>query len=647
MGEGLGMGEGPASFDAFKQGATDLFSPGPTNAQVTSRAYEIMNSTGGTLKDAMAAASKEMAPGFLRTYGPAAVAGLGAMSAFGGFDTKPVQGGAITQSLMKPVTQRISEEGSQRQMYMQGLPGVQYDKFGAPIFGGSTRLPTYDVPDYNSGGFGLSSSGEEGIMDLPTVYNSPAGSIGSRRVLQPYNNADMYSNLIPRRAAEGGYIQNFAEGGVAETTDIFRRVLGRDPTSAEFERWQPTFKDGMDVRKWTAFTEDPGIAEQRTAYNVRSTAEREATLASQKANRDRIAQEKAMKKAGGSGQMYSNMNAGLSVLAPETNPMDATDKGFGARNREAGLAKLQTTYAPMLQGQKNAMNQQAGIAASGQLPSDLSMYSGQDKAGLYRGLARQGLTDPQIRAASENRYGMQSDADWKGLQDTVANPNLNTERPAAPRQAKEVNLDSHNRINNPNYGQGARTGVADPYSNITNPQPGYTGPNLYAQALSVGMPSRDAALPAYQYTPLAPGATTRPASTYSTGNTPESELFRKQEGYQALRGQGATDAQIRYAGETMFGVQPDAAWNTLRGGKPPGLNMGGIAGLGAGGYPRRTGQISGPGTEKSDSIPAMLSDGEFVMTAKAVRGAGKGSRRAGAKQMYKLMHQLEKNSERG
>ena len=68
----------------------------------------------------------------------------------------------------------------------------------------------------------------------------------------------------------------------------------------------------------------------------------------------------------------------------------------------------------------------------------------------------------------------------------------------------------------------------------------------------------------------------------------------------------------------------------------------GLASLAEGGYPRRTGQISGPGTEKSDSIPAMLSDGEFVMTAKAVRGAGKGSRRAGAKKMYALMHQLER-----
>jgi hypothetical protein len=77
------------------------------------------------------------------------------------------------------------------------------------------------------------------------------------------------------------------------------------------------------------------------------------------------------------------------------------------------------------------------------------------------------------------------------------------------------------------------------------------------------------------------------------------------------------------------------------------FNMGGIASLGAGGYPRRTGQISGPGTATSDSIPAMLSDGEFVMTAKAVRGAGKGDKRAGAKRMYALMNQLEKNAARG
>ena len=39
-------------------------------------------------------------------------------------------------------------------------------------------------------------------------------------------------------------------------------------------------------------------------------------------------------------------------------------------------------------------------------------------------------------------------------------------------------------------------------------------------------------------------------------------------------------------------------------------------------FPPMDGDINGPGTETSDDIPAMLSDGEFVMTAKAVRGAG-------------------------
>jgi hypothetical protein len=58
-------------------------------------------------------------------------------------------------------------------------------------------------------------------------------------------------------------------------------------------------------------------------------------------------------------------------------------------------------------------------------------------------------------------------------------------------------------------------------------------------------------------------------------------------------------------------------------------------------FPRKIGQIDGPGTATSDSIPAMLSDGEFVFTAKAVRNAGGGSRRKGAAKMYKLMKSLE------
>ncbi len=56
---------------------------------------------------------------------------------------------------------------------------------------------------------------------------------------------------------------------------------------------------------------------------------------------------------------------------------------------------------------------------------------------------------------------------------------------------------------------------------------------------------------------------------------------------------------------------------------------------------RQGGQIDGPGTGTSDSIPAMLSDGEFVMTAKAVRGAGGNDRKEGARKMYAMMRKFE------
>lgn len=108
---------------------------------------------------------------------------------------------------------------------------------------------------------------------------------------------------------------------------------------------------------------------------------------------------------------------------------------------------------------------------------------------------------------------------------------------------------------------------------------------------------------------------------------------------------GSNPAQISELARRMYPSLYDEEYKKMIMGNMSG--GAGIASLAKGGYPRRTGQISGPGTGTSDSIPAMLSDGEFVMTAKAVRGAGKGSRLAGAKKMYALMHQLERNAARG
>jgi len=72
------------------------------------------------------------------------------------------------------------------------------------------------------------------------------------------------------------------------------------------------------------------------------------------------------------------------------------------------------------------------------------------------------------------------------------------------------------------------------------------------------------------------------------------------------------------------------------------MNMGGTPQ-----FPRREMLVEGPGTERSDDIPAMLSDGEFVMNAKAVRGAdpsGNGNRQAGAANLYNMMRNFEMRS---
>lgn len=63
------------------------------------------------------------------------------------------------------------------------------------------------------------------------------------------------------------------------------------------------------------------------------------------------------------------------------------------------------------------------------------------------------------------------------------------------------------------------------------------------------------------------------------------------------------------------------------------------------GMPRRPmaggGHVAGPGGPKSDAIPAMLSDGEFVMTSQAVKNLGNGDRMKGAAIMYNMMKGLE------
>jgi len=83
-----------------------------------------------------------------------------------------------------------------------------------------------------------------------------------------------------------------------------------------------------------------------------------------------------------------------------------------------------------------------------------------------------------------------------------------------------------------------------------------------------------------------------------------------------------------------------------------GLKDGGVVGMKHGGVAsvlpkgreadyRGGGVIPVGSRERADDVPARLSKNEFVMTADAVRAAGRGSINKGAKRMYNLMHNLE------
>jgi hypothetical protein len=110
------------------------------------------------------------------------------------------------------------------------------------------------------------------------------------------------------------------------------------------------------------------------------------------------------------------------------------------------------------------------------------------------------------------------------------------------------------------------------------------------------------------------------------------------------RGSMMTPLQERQVatGERLPDYRGTAAPDFRYGGNNPRFAMGGF--------------IEGPGTGTSDSIPAkiyqnggpvqeaMLSDGEFVMTADAVRGAGGGDRAKGAAKMYEMMSRLERRT---
>ena len=116
-------------------------------------------------------------------------------------------------------------------------------------------------------------------------------------------------------------------------------------------------------------------------------------------------------------------------------------------------------------------------------------------------------------------------------------------------------------------------------------------------------------------------------------------------------GRAAKAIQDKAEGIASFG--PNLPISKMYGGPVMAYAQGGAVALQEGGeldpsqFPRMDGDINGPGTETSDDIPAMLSDGEFVMTGRAVRGAGSYEMQKDNKGIISLIPSFNEDRERG
>jgi hypothetical protein len=542
-------------------------------------------------------------PGIVSTYGPMAAAGIGALALTGGFKPTDAAESTLKPELMKPVTQRIAEGGNQRNYYIQGLPGVKYDQYGAPIFGQYNPLPTFDT------GLGITS-------------------------------------LTPKGYADGGFIGvGYAAGGAVTAANFDSTAYLNANQDVKDAIARGEIKDAYE--HYTKF----GQAEGRTAFDKAETAAKAAADAAaletkQAANRKAVADAEAAEKAAGFGNAYKNINAGLSYDVPA---------GIAATS----IAARQAAFKPTMD--KFTQAQAANAATLAQPYTPRVVDQPYNNASGYGNIINKPVLPPV-------NYDTTPVTPGPLPQPPVVQPPVTTGYTGRPITDQEI---KNYLISNPNATDRDLVKIMDQYNVRPDQVARATGmqgvdpssfQNInfrYADAKSA-LQNNPNSLARQNQADAVTGKSIQEFFAKNPGmgdeqiaNYMDRNMIDPRQMQAAFAGTpGAISSQdvlSRYNAAITGPTRKVFATDSLP--TPPVekklLNMGGIATLGSGGYPRRTGQISGPGTATSDSIPAMLSDGEFVMTAKAVRGAGKGDRRAGAKRMYALMNQLEKNAARG
>ena len=533
------------------------------------------------LKNTYDSALKAAMPGILSTYAPITAAGIGAIGLAGGFESREAEASKLKPELMKDATQRIAEQGQQKQYYLQNIPGVKYDEFGAPIYGQynpSTMAPASTTPTSN---FDLPST----IGGIGSLYKPPSGAMGSQTpIAQPYNTASMYTNLMPPPPpgyAEGGDVKPSAES--AAMIDAQRAAMIAQAQALGQSGYTPTRPGSYGVERGS-YTPSTGFAEFTQQYKQNNPAPVSPAPTA------------APTSVPTSAPTAPPPTTGVSNPAPTAAPTTAAPSiGYTPRQFDDNfLTRASTAPASIDYAQQQLDDNYLNRMNTVQPPIDVS--------------------PSPIENFQTAMGGYQPPVDNFQTAMAAASPapmdNFQTAMAASPAPMD-------------NFQTSMAAASPAPMDNFQTSMGGYQPPMESFQPMAA---AAQPAINTYQPTVYeTPAYAPPPAYDYAGLST----------------GGGGGTLQDTYS--PFGGSDFDNDGGSLQ----SSFNAGGIASLRSGGYPRRTGQISGPGTATSDSIPAMLSDGEFVMTAKAVRGAGKGDRRAGAKRMYALMNQLEQNASRG
>jgi hypothetical protein len=347
-----------------------------------------------------------------------------------------------------------------------------------------------------------------------------------------------------------------------------------------------------------------------------------------------------------------------SYSLPGAAPADYS--GAGSFKPTVGLGGQPTAYTPnYLTGEVAASGTGIAPGITGAPPATAIGTSAQPGffeqigQGDFTGAAKTGyqnVKDFYNPQASEEAIGeayKKELASRAGFNIDISNPAVQESARAAAVKSAAPMLGTYSRLAATGLGAAYLGGAFDPPPPPEVPEgfSGPTGTDLLAQN-----PAE------YGFTPGG-ASTATPFASYP-GMAPTSlgygttNLTYAPSGYaqsQAPQGQGLQPFMppslmaLNLRGYNPMGIAGLAPRRYNVGGFVPGYQKGGSPQR-MSDYPRRTGPINGPGTGTSDSIPAMLSDGEFVFTANAVRGAGNGSRREGARKMYAMMKALERKS---